>query len=140
MLKSELIEELATLRALVAELAEAKPEATPAEATPAKASRAKATPAKAKPAPIAPSFRVVKAGAGRSVSMPEAVNGHALGTTWATWREGDAKRRAWAIEGALVVDTRGLNAEQVKAIGALWNKRAKSRAQGALVVFAKAGN
>lgn len=135
MLKSELIEELATLRALVAELAESKPEAT--EATPAKATRAKATP---KPKAIAPSFRVVKAGAGRSVSMPEPVNGHALGTTWATWREGDAKRRAWAIEGALVIDTRGLNAEQVKAIGALWNKRAKSRAQGALVVFSKAGN
>lgn len=127
--KAQLEEELTTLRALVEELTQAQAQA-PAKKTPASKS--------AKKAPI-PGVRIVKSGAGREVTMPEPVNGSLKGTTWATWLDNGVKRRAWSIPGALVVDTRGLNAESVRAIGKAWNARAKSHTQGALVVFSKAG-
>lgn len=130
--KAQLEEELATLRALVEELTsrEVTPTHTPAKKTPTGKSAKKNT---------IPGVRIVKSGAGREVTMPEPVNGFPKGTTYATWLDNGAKRRAWSIPGALVVDTRGLNAEGVRAIGKAWNARAKSHTQGALVVFSKAG-
>lgn len=131
--KAQLEEELTTLRATLEELlAERRESVTsaPAKETPTRKSAKKST---------IPGVRFVKAGVGREVTLPEPVDGALKGTTFAHWKDGDAKRRAWTIPGALVVDTRGLDAEGVKAIGKAWNSRAKSRAQGALVVFSKTG-
>lgn len=131
--KAQLEEELTTLRATLEELlAERRESVTsaPVKETPTRKSAKKST---------IPGVRIVKPGAGREVSMPEPVNGFPKGTTYATWLDNGAKRRAWSIPGALVVDTRGLNAEGVRAIGKAWNARAKSHTQGALVIFSKAG-
>lgn len=106
---------------------------TEAEATPKARKNAKP-----KADPKLGAIRVLKPGAGRTVRLPETVDGQTAGTTWATWRDGDAKRRAWSIEGALVVDTRGLTAEQVTALAKRWNARAKVTAQGALAIARKA--
>jgi hypothetical protein len=132
--KAQLEEELTTLRATLEELlAERSESVTPAPA------RGKTPASKPAKKPTIAGLRFVKAGVGREVSMPEPVNGVTLGTTFAHWKDGEIKRRAWSIPGALVVDTRGLNAEGIKAIGKAWNARAKSHTQGALVIFSKTG-
>ena len=130
--KAQLEEELTTLRALVEELTsrEVSPAPAPAKKTPASKS--------AKKSPL-PGVRFVKPGVGREVTLPAPVDGSLKGTTFAHWKDGDAKRRAWTIPGALVVDMRGINAEGVRAIGKAWNARAKApRVEGDLAIFSKA--
>ena len=120
----------AQLAELVAELLASRE--TEAEATP----KARKT-AKPKADPKLGAIRVLKPGDGRTVRMPETVDGKEAGTTWATWKDGETKRRAWSIEGALVIDTRGLTAEQVTALAKRWNARAKVTAQGTLAIARK---
>ena len=134
--KAHLEEKLTNALALIETLMAERENAPTPEDTP--------TPARGKKTPVSkkstiPGLRFVKAGVGREVTMPEVVDGHAKGTTFAHWKDGEINRRAWSIPGALVVDTRGLDAEGVNAIGKAWNSRAKSRAQGQLVVFSKTG-
>ena len=107
-----------------------------AKAAPKRAPKPKPAEARAKLL-AANGVRIVKPGAGRTVGMPEAVNGATSGTTFATWRDGDAKRRAWDGGEFVAIDTRGIAPEAVAAIAAAWNAKAAPVASGdILAVFA----
>ena len=106
-----------------------------------KQSTAKPTAADARAAALkAARVRVVKAGAGRTVGLPSGVtvNGAAAGTTFATWLDGDAKRRAWLVGDVLVIDARGITADAADALARTWNAKAKPvTSPKGVAVFAK---